>query len=117
MIKLCALIGVDPTQIQYEWKPKVLCTELSEETRNDIFRQTLYKSTSVIRDEVRVTPYTESLLLSKTYFVNQEQFKIPILDDEVRKWREEWGEDSAKKLKMMAEKAMEDYEYLSQFRL
>ncbi|KAF9261010.1 hypothetical protein L218DRAFT_961927 [Marasmius fiardii PR-910] len=114
MTKLCALICVDGSLIQYEWNPKGSYTEMNEEMKENIFMQVLYKSTGVVRDEVRINLTLRSFL---TFCFGQEQLKTPVLENEMRKWVEEWGEDTAKKLKMLTEKAMEDYEYLSRFRL
>ncbi|KAL0569868.1 hypothetical protein V5O48_012087 [Marasmius crinis-equi] len=97
MSKLCSLIGVDGSKIRYEWKPKASYIKMDETMQEQVYLKVLYESTGVIKDEDKLKP--------------------PNLDDEARSWVNEWGEDVARKLKSLAEKAMEDYEYLLQFRL
>ncbi|KAG7085949.1 hypothetical protein E1B28_003477 [Marasmius oreades] len=97
MIKLCGLIGVDGSLIQYEWKPKALCTPMNEEMNEHVYLKALYESTGIIRDKQKIEPL--------------------VLEDEVQKWTVEWGEDMADRLKGFVEDAMADYDYLFQFRL
>ncbi|KAF9261018.1 hypothetical protein L218DRAFT_906236 [Marasmius fiardii PR-910] len=97
MRKLCALIGVDESRIQYEWAPKASHTPMDVEHNEQIYLKTIYESTGVIKDKGKVEP--------------------PALEDEVRRWTVEYGEDIALKLKGYVEEAMDDYNYLSQFRI
>ncbi|KAL0562900.1 hypothetical protein V5O48_019178 [Marasmius crinis-equi] len=55
---------------------------------------TLYESTAVIQGE--------------------EIAKPPVLEDEAKKWAEEWDEETARELKRRAEMNLPDYEYLLQ---
>ncbi|KAL0570804.1 hypothetical protein V5O48_011155 [Marasmius crinis-equi] len=98
MEKLCSLISpsVDGSRIQYEWKPKASHTVLNEKMR-EVYLGDLHESTGVI--------------------VNEEKLKPPNLDEEMDKWTEKWGVDVANKLKDNAQAAMEDYDYLLQYRL
>ncbi|KAL0570805.1 hypothetical protein V5O48_011156 [Marasmius crinis-equi] len=99
MEKLCSLIGpgVDGSGIQYEWKPKASYMAVDEKMKEDVFLRVLYESTGVI--------------------VNEERLKPPNLDEEMTKWTEKWGVDVANKLKDYAQAAIEDYDYLLQYRL
>ncbi|KAL0563707.1 hypothetical protein V5O48_018356 [Marasmius crinis-equi] len=101
MDKLCALLGpgagVDGSGIRYEWKAKKESVEVSEEMREEVYLRDLYESTGVI--------------------VNEEKLKPPNLDEETKMWAEKWGVDVANKLREYTEEALEDYNYLLQYRL
>ncbi|KAJ8074022.1 hypothetical protein PM082_012312 [Marasmius tenuissimus] len=87
MRRLCGILGIDPTEIRYSWDPvNTFESEMAEK-----FVGTIGRSTGVLR---------------------QEDYNIPALEEEARKWAEEWDEKTVEKMKIFAEMAMEDYQYL-----
>ncbi|KAL0068241.1 hypothetical protein AAF712_004626 [Marasmius tenuissimus] len=92
MNKLCSLIGLDGSKIQYSWEPKASHATVDERMREEVYLKAVYESTGVIRDE--------------------EKLKPPALDEEQKEWAEEWGDEAARKLTVFVEEAMEDYNYL-----
>ncbi|KAF9265014.1 hypothetical protein L218DRAFT_924789 [Marasmius fiardii PR-910] len=93
--KLCTLIGIDGSLIQYEWKPKASYMSLDGKLE-EVYRRDFYQSTRIVKDK---------------------EVKPPALEDKVRKWEEEWGEEVARRLKGFVEESMEDYTYLFQFHI
>ncbi|KAK1232613.1 hypothetical protein PQX77_004233 [Marasmius sp. AFHP31] len=87
MHKLCDILGIDPTGIQYSWDP----VNTFESEMMEKFLGKIGRSTGVLR---------------------QEDYRIPLLKEEAEKWAEEWDEETAEKMKIFAEMAMEDYRYL-----
>ncbi|EEB98422.1 hypothetical protein MPER_02071 [Moniliophthora perniciosa FA553] len=88
MKKLCKLIGIDESGIQYTWEAKtqVQNTEMLE----DVFIGVLHRSTGVIRGNI-----------------------APVdLEEEVRNWEDEWGTEVAETMRGYVERSMEDYQYL-----
>ncbi|KAK1235406.1 hypothetical protein PQX77_001375 [Marasmius sp. AFHP31] len=92
MNKLCSLVGLDGSKIQYSWEPKASYATVNEQMREEVYLKAAYESTGVIRDE--------------------EKLKPPALDEEQKKWADEWGDEVARKLTVFVEEAMEDYNYL-----
>jgi hypothetical protein len=89
MKKLCALIGWDESQIQYSWNAS------NHPVKNKVinaFVGTAMKSTGVIKAS--------------------ETVRTPTLEEEVKKWTEEWNEEVAQQMKEAVNSSMADYEYL-----
>ncbi|KAF7590780.1 hypothetical protein BBP40_002396 [Aspergillus hancockii] len=92
LVKLCNLIGLDSYFLRYEWEP-------SSQTRPlwaQAFRTTLDSSTKIIATKVAGD--------------------IEI-DEEVKKWREEFGEEDGRMIEKYVRAAMPDYEFLKSKRL
>jgi len=89
--RFCALTGIDHAGVIYEWQK----VEAQDPFRA-VFLGTLNKSEGVIKNE---SP------------------KKPSIKEEAQKWEQKWGPEVAQELVQYAEKVMEDYEYLYQFRL
>ncbi|KAK1235402.1 hypothetical protein PQX77_001371 [Marasmius sp. AFHP31] len=92
MNKLCSLVGLDGSKIQYTWESKASYATVNEQMREEVYLKAVNESTGVIRDE--------------------EKLKPPALDEEQKKWADEWGDEVARKLTVFVEEAMEDYNYL-----
>ncbi|KAL0572882.1 hypothetical protein V5O48_009076 [Marasmius crinis-equi] len=87
MTRLCELIGVEPSGIQYSWDVK----DQFENKVSESFIGTIGRSTGVIR---------------------KEENRVPLIAEEAEKWAGEWDQDTAEKMRFYAEKAMPDYQYL-----
>ncbi|ESK91482.1 hypothetical protein Moror_2614 [Moniliophthora roreri MCA 2997] len=90
MKKLCELIGIDESGIQYTWEARTQAqnTEMLE----DVFIGVLHRSTGVIRGNI-----------------------APLdLEEEVKNWEDEWGTEVAETMRGYVERSMEDYQYLLQ---
>ncbi|KAL0575951.1 hypothetical protein V5O48_006021 [Marasmius crinis-equi] len=87
MEKLCKGVGLDPAGLRYTWEVEVPDTPVKA-----LFKRTLCASTGVMKG----------------------QEIPPVIDDEMKKWAGEWGDDTAQELKRHAEMIMPDYEYLLQ---
>lgn len=89
--RFCDITGLDHAGVIYEWRQ-----EAEKDQVVGAFLGTLNKSEGIIKNK---SP------------------KIPSIHEEARRWEEKWGREVAHSLVQYAEKAMEDYEYLYQFRL
>lgn len=89
--RFCALTGLDPAGVIYNWGKTESPTPIKA-----IFYGTLNASSGVVKND-----YPER----------------PSIFKEARKWEAEWGPDVASLLTQHAQKAMVDYEYLYQFRV
>ncbi|KAE9407253.1 hypothetical protein BT96DRAFT_874855 [Gymnopus androsaceus JB14] len=90
MKKFCALIGMDESLVKYSWD----ASNAKIDKAHQAFVGTIEQSTGIIR----------GLDASNT-----------TLEEEVKKWTEEWDENVAQKIKTEVESSMEDYEYLLKF--
>ncbi|KAE9407254.1 hypothetical protein BT96DRAFT_986861 [Gymnopus androsaceus JB14] len=90
MKKFCALTGMDESLVRYSWD----ASNVKLDKILHAFIGTIAESTCVIR----------GLDASNT-----------TLEEEVKKWTEEWDENVAQKIKMEVESSMEDYEHLLKF--
>jgi len=90
MKKFCALTGMDESLVRYSWD----ASKAKLDKGHQAFVGTIEQSTGVIR----------GLDASST-----------TLEEEVKKWSEEWDEKAAQKMKEAVESSMEDYEYLLKF--
>ncbi|KAG7086333.1 hypothetical protein E1B28_002296 [Marasmius oreades] len=86
METLCRILGLDPCGIQYSWKAR-------KSMEHDAFGGTLGNSTGIIKGK-------------------DGSDKTPVLEEEMRKWTEEWGKETADGLMFLVNRTMEDYEYL-----
>ncbi|KAJ8094054.1 hypothetical protein PM082_009944 [Marasmius tenuissimus] len=87
MEKLCSIVGLDSAGVKYTWESQELDTPVKA-----LFIRTLCASTGVIQGD--------------------ETAKPPVLEDEVKKWAEQWDEETAQEMKRRAELVLLDYEYL-----
>ncbi|KAL0065937.1 hypothetical protein AAF712_007064 [Marasmius tenuissimus] len=87
MEKLCNIVGLDSEGVKYTWESQELDTPVKA-----LFIRTLCASTGVIQGD--------------------ETAKPPVLEDEVKKWAEQWDEETAQEMKRRAELVLPDYEYL-----
>ncbi|KAF9270665.1 hypothetical protein L218DRAFT_49741 [Marasmius fiardii PR-910] len=88
MDKLCRILKLDPAGIQYAWEAQPI-----EDLRQAMYNTTIRNSTGVIKGK-------------------EGSDRVPVLEEEVNKWREEWDEKSAQAMQFWVEKTMADYEYL-----
>ncbi|ESK91481.1 hypothetical protein Moror_2613 [Moniliophthora roreri MCA 2997] len=90
MKKLCELIDIDESGIQYTWEARIQVQ--NEEMHEDVFMGVLHRSTGVIRGN-----------------------DAPLdLEEEVKNWEDEWGTEVAETMRGYVERSMEDYQYLRQ---
>jgi len=94
MTKLCDIIGIDPSGISYKWDPDMT----SGGPIMDIFLGTLRGSSGVIKSD---KPLDDD----------------PDIEEEGKKWKEEFGEHTGGIMIKLAQSIMPDYKYLWQFRL
>ncbi|KAG7086308.1 hypothetical protein E1B28_002273 [Marasmius oreades] len=87
METLFRILNLDPSGVQYTWEAR------EPEAAQAVFVGTLGRSTGVIKGK-------------------DGSHKIPVLEEEVKKWTEEWDEKTAQDMKFWVDKAMEDYDYL-----
>lgn len=92
MKQLCERFGIDEGRIQYSWDSK---EDHGYGKVWDAYYEGITGSTGVVR--------------------TKETMELPVLEEEVKKWKEEWNEAVALKLKEFVESAMDDYEYLLKF--
>ncbi|KAF9264097.1 hypothetical protein L218DRAFT_863773 [Marasmius fiardii PR-910] len=83
MNKLCRILELDPAGVQYTWEARP-----AEDMGQALFIGTLSKSTGDGND------------------------RVPVLEDQVKKWTEEWDEQTAQGMKGLVEKTIKDYELL-----
>ncbi|KAK1221849.1 hypothetical protein PQX77_015319 [Marasmius sp. AFHP31] len=85
MSKLCSILGIDSSKIQYSWD----AADKFDSKLAEKFIGTIGRSTGVIR---------------------QKDYRTPVLEEEAENWAGEWDEKTAEKMKYFAEKTMEDYQ-------
>ncbi|KIK70300.1 hypothetical protein GYMLUDRAFT_255450 [Collybiopsis luxurians FD-317 M1] len=88
MKKFCALVGLTESEIEYSWDS----LGRSENRLLDAFVGTINESTGVIKAP--------------------DSSKIPNLDEQVKRWTDEWNEEVAQNMKEAVESSLQDYEYL-----
>ncbi|KAG7098368.1 hypothetical protein E1B28_000326 [Marasmius oreades] len=88
MAKLCGILGLDPAGIQYTWE-----AQPAQDMAQIMFIGTLSKSTGIIKGK-------------------DGSDKTPVLEEEVKRWTEEWDEKTAEAMKGLVEKTINDYEFL-----
>ncbi|KAF9265977.1 hypothetical protein L218DRAFT_971834 [Marasmius fiardii PR-910] len=88
METVCRILNLDPSGIQYTWE-----AQEPESPGHAMFVGTLSRSNGIIKGK-------------------DGSDKIPVLEEEVKKWSEEWDEKTAKEMKILVEKTMDDYNYL-----
>ncbi|KAG7086331.1 hypothetical protein E1B28_002294 [Marasmius oreades] len=86
METLCRILGLDPFGIQYSW-------DVQESVGYEAFGGTLSRSTGIIKGK-------------------DGSDKTPVLEEEMEKWKEEWGKETAEGMRFLVDNAMEDYDYL-----
>ncbi|KAG7087045.1 hypothetical protein E1B28_013024 [Marasmius oreades] len=87
METLCRILNLDPSGVQYTWEAREPDAVLT------VFVGTLGKSTGVIKGK-------------------DGSDRIPVLEEKVKKWTEEWDKKTAEDMRFLVEKTMEDYNYL-----
>ncbi|EEB95361.1 hypothetical protein MPER_05680, partial [Moniliophthora perniciosa FA553] len=80
--KLCRLLGLDPSPIQFSWEAR----DGFENLAYAAFLSTIGKSTG--------------------------DSKPLVLEDQAKKWATQWDDATVQEMKRRAENAMEDYEYM-----
>ncbi|KAF9265974.1 hypothetical protein L218DRAFT_1019082 [Marasmius fiardii PR-910] len=88
MDKLCRILNLDSSKIHYTWEARE-----SETPGAAIFVGTLNRSSGIIKGK-------------------DGSDKVPVLDEEVKNWTEEWGERTAEEMKFLVERTMDDYDHL-----
>ncbi|KAG7086324.1 hypothetical protein E1B28_002287 [Marasmius oreades] len=88
MEKLCEMLGLDVSNTRYSWD----ATKSFPNIAYEYFGGTIGRSTGVIRKE--------------------ESVDAPVLDDEMKKWAEEWDDETASLMRRYTEKAMPDFQFL-----
>ncbi|KAJ5461333.1 uncharacterized protein N7458_002885 [Penicillium daleae] len=91
IVNYCKLVGLDPRKLKYTWEP-VRASELaplSKQMRR--MKDTLHASTGILKEKI-----SQDLTL----------------EEEVSKWKAEFGESQASQLEEWVKAAMPDYEYL-----
>ncbi|OAL18133.1 hypothetical protein AYO22_10910 [Fonsecaea multimorphosa] len=97
MKRYCQIVGLDPDRCQFEWE-----SATAEE------QQSLHAF------ERRM----KSSLLSSTGLIKEGKTAVGLdIEREAQKWKDEFGEEEAEKLRSWVEDAMPDYEYLRERRL
>jgi hypothetical protein len=92
LVKLCNIIGLDSDRLRYEWEPAEQVRPLWAQA----FRTTLDSSTTI----------------------NTKKTAGDIdINEEGRKWRDEFGEEDAQMIEKYVRAAMSDYEFLKSKRL
>ncbi|KAK7046014.1 hypothetical protein VNI00_007009 [Paramarasmius palmivorus] len=89
MKTLCGAVGLDASQIRYNWEPK---GDHGWGKVWDAYYEGIKNSTGVIKTE--------------------DALEAPNLHVELEKWKKEWDEDIAKKLMEFVELSLDDYNYL-----
>jgi hypothetical protein len=99
--KLCGLIGIDAKDVEYTWDavPKELWPTKEQDPLGITVTTVggVFKSSGVVRTGAKK--------------------KAVDIDAEEQRWKEEFGPDLAQAFRARVDTAMEDYEYLRQFRL
>ncbi|ESK94830.1 hypothetical protein Moror_14103 [Moniliophthora roreri MCA 2997] len=94
MKKFCERVGLDEAGLKYEWEAKQAPAGAANKAI-DVFSRTAMRSTGVIKDRASEKPIN--------------------INEEVKKWEQEWDTEIAKEMERQVRGAMEDYEYLLQF--
>ncbi|KAK7019738.1 hypothetical protein VNI00_017978 [Paramarasmius palmivorus] len=97
MERLCELLGIDGSQIQYTWEAGREASTVGSDLGliGEPFLRNLTQSTGVVSEKRYEEP--------------------PDLAEEMQKWSEEWNAEIASAMEQMIHNRLADYEYLSQF--
>lgn len=98
LIRLCEIVGMDPTKLQFSWKP------MSKEDVNDLIPNVMERR------------FLSTVLASSGVIKEKTSINIDI-DIEAKKWKEEFGEDMGEQMERWVRAAMPDYEYMTTRRL
>ncbi|KAL0066056.1 hypothetical protein AAF712_006884 [Marasmius tenuissimus] len=93
MGKVCERLGLDETNIKYEWESK----NVKMPKTLDAFTGKVLRSTGVIQDAMYDKPID--------------------IDEQKKKWEEEWGQEVANRMEELVRLSMKEYEYLLQYSL
>ncbi|KAF2238504.1 hypothetical protein EV356DRAFT_505792 [Viridothelium virens] len=101
--RFCALTGLDASKLTFTWQrtPDEIRARLTEATGPAIasYLSTIWASEGIMKEKALDSPEAIDI------------------DAEARKWREEFGEDEARRLEEWVRQAMPDYHYLWERRL
>ncbi|KAF9264096.1 hypothetical protein L218DRAFT_958517 [Marasmius fiardii PR-910] len=106
MEKLCRILKLDAAEIKYTWEARP-----PQNMGESIFLETLNNSTGVVKGKVGDSFLAQPPSNCSTQDGSD---KIPILEEEVKKWEEEWDEKTALIMKGLVENAIGDYEFFSE---
>ncbi|KAL0569958.1 hypothetical protein V5O48_012007 [Marasmius crinis-equi] len=113
MKKLCKVLGLDESGIRYMWDETIETLGSRESKTAKAFLGTFHGSKGVIADKVSEMEHSLRIL-KLTYRI--QKYNQPVdIQEETKKWAEEWGEDVARTLQEKVAAAMEDYEYLLEY--
>ncbi|KAK7060930.1 hypothetical protein VNI00_000663 [Paramarasmius palmivorus] len=87
--ELCEKVGVDESIVKYEWEPRVI-PEKFVGTGMDSFAGTAWRSTGVQKERGTEKPV--------------------VIEEEVKKWEDEWDVETAKIMEKLVRESMADYE-------
>lgn len=96
LVRYCQLVGLDPSKLKYTWEPVSAAEKALKDPMMVRMKDTLYASTGILENKTA---------------------KNLILEDEVSKWKVEFGESEGSQLEGWVKAAMPDYEYLWNNRL
>lgn len=96
LVRYCQLVGLDPSKLRYTWEPVSAAEKARKDPLMVQMKDTLYASTGILENKTA---------------------KNLILEDEVSKWKVEFGESEGSQLERWVKAAMPDYEYLWNNRL
>ena len=97
IIKFCKLVGLDTTKLAFTWKPST--EEELARLPGDQFRRML------------------STPIASTGIMKEKLSSNISIDEEAKKWKEEFGQAEGEELEKFVRAAMPDYEYLKARRL
>ncbi|KAL1954178.1 hypothetical protein VTO42DRAFT_1534 [Malbranchea cinnamomea] len=93
--KLCEIVGLDKTKLQFEWEPDTGETVLPG---NELFNKAARRMMSTLRASTGI--------LKEKLAANID------IDAEAKKWKEEFGEEEGADIERRVREAIPDYEYL-----
>lgn len=96
VLRFCELTGLDPTKVKFQW----------DAMQGD-----------KLADHGAVRMHTRATLLTSSGIIQGNTFERLSIEGEVEKWKEEFGDSTARKLRRWVGSAMGDYEYLADRRL
>ncbi len=96
VVKYAKVIGLDPTKLKFSWSPKN--------------KEELDKMWSVERRMLLTISASAGIVEGKTS-------RGVVIDEEVGKWKAEFGEEEGSKIERWVKNDMDDYEYLKTRRL
>lgn len=96
LVRYCELVGLDSSKLTYTWEPVSAAEKALKDPRMLRMKDTLYASTGILENKTA---------------------KNLTLEEEVSKWKVEFGESEGSQLEEWVKAAMPDYEYLWNNRL